>query len=127
MATKDGRKTGGRAKGTSNKATEEARDILARMNFKPLEAMVHWARGDWQALGLAGPTKTISIGEGQTLEVDRIDEVLRQKSTKEILPYVYPQLKAVDLSGEGMKDALALSFTALMAQAADDAKDPSAS
>ena len=114
MATKDGKKTGGRQKGTPNKATLDARDTIARLGFNPVEAMVHWATGNWQALGYDKGTKTIYSAEGMPIEVDRIDEQLRQKSTKDLLPYVCPQLKAVELSAGDGENPFA-SFAQLVA------------
>lgn len=90
----------GRKKGTLNKRSQEVADILANLDYCPVTALVHFAKGDWEALGLPGPTKTISIGEGQTIEVDRIDEQLRQKSAKDLMPYAFPQLKGIEFKGD---------------------------
>lgn len=97
---RDGSVSGGRPKGAPNKRTWEARKIIEDMGFDPITALVHFARGDWQALGLPSATKQIYTKEAGIIEVDRIDEQLRQKSVKDLVPYVYPQLKAIEHSGE---------------------------
>lgn len=114
--TGKGIRYGGRAKGTPNKRTWEAREVAERLGFCPIEALIHWARGDWKALGYDKGTKTVVLEDGGTLEVDRIDENLRQKSTKDVVGYLYPQLKSVELGGDA-GDAIAQSLTALIAGA----------
>lgn len=89
----------GRKKGGLNKRTEEARALAERLGFNPLELLAHFAMGNWEALGYPGPTKTIVTAEG-SFEVDRIDEALRQKSAKDAIPFIYPQLKSVEVAGD---------------------------
>lgn len=123
MATVDGKKTGGRQKGTPNKRTWEARAICERLNFDPLEQLVAWATGDWKKLGYTSPTKTIVDADGNQVQVDRIDEALRQKSTKEVVPYIYPQLKAIEHSGDaGALAAASLAQLAAVLVANKDAE-----
>jgi hypothetical protein len=95
----------GRKKGTPNKRTEEAQALAERLGVDPLAILLHFASGNWEALKLDGPTKTIYTAEGDAVEVDRIDESLRQKSAKDALPYIRPQLKSIELSGEAAEGA----------------------
>lgn len=112
---RDGTKSGGRPKGSLNKRTEEAQFIAARLKIDPFEIMLHFAAGNWKELGYDSPQKEISIGEGQTLFVDRIDEQLRQKAAKDALPYLRPQLKSVELTGDAAESA-AMNFAAMIAR-----------
>ena len=113
------KKSKGRPKGVRNKRTQEVAEIIANLDFCPVTALVHFAKGNWEALGYKTPQKEISIGDGKTLWVDRIDEQLRQKSAKELMPYVFPQLKGIEFKGEAGEN-LIQSFTQLMAQAAKE-------
>ena len=127
MATKDGEKTGGRQKGTTNKRTWEARKIIEDLGFDPVTALVHWARGDWEALGLDGKQKEIAIGDGKTLWVDRIDEQLMKSATKDLMPYLFPQLKAVEHSNPDGTLAVANLTQMLALASAQKGKDASGS
>ncbi len=115
----------GRRAGTKNKRTEEAQALCERLGVDPLEILLLMAKGDWKALGYEDKQKLIPIGDGQTLLVDRIDEQLRQKAAKDALPYVRPQLKSVELTGEAAQNAVA-SITQAMALAAMLQKDKNA-
>lgn len=88
----------GRTKGTPNKRTLEAREIAERMGFCAIESLIHWARGDWKALGYESGTVTRSAESGETFEVDRISPELRQKSVNDAAKYLYPTLKATEHS-----------------------------
>lgn len=95
----EGRPNGaGRKAGTPNKRTLEARAVVERLGFDPIEALVYWATGDWKKLGYDSGTIVRYTAEGAEYEEDRISPELRQKSTKDLMPYLYPQLKATELS-----------------------------
>ncbi len=74
MATKDGRKSGGRKKGTPNKKTKEIIDKLEELNCDPIEGMASIAR----------IAKTMG------------DFSLAGSMYKELAQYVYPKRKAVE-------------------------------
>src|SRR5438128_8957355 len=73
MAT--GHKTGGRTAGTPNRKTRDAAELLRSLGCDPIEGMVR-----------------IAQDERHTPE-------LRGKMFSELARYVYPQRKAVELSG----------------------------
>jgi hypothetical protein len=72
--------------------------------------------GNWKALGYDKPTKTIYSAEGMPIEVDRIDEALRQKSAKDAAPFLLPQLKSMELTGDAGA-AAAMALTQMLASA----------
>lgn len=120
----------GRKKGTPNKRTWEARAIAERLGFCPVEQLVAWAQGDWKKLGYPGPTKIVVTKDGDRVEVDRIDEQLRQKSARDLVPYLLPQLKSIELGGDAA-EKIASTLTGLISAAAgegagDDAGDDDA-
>lgn len=112
-----GKRHGGRVKGTKNKRTWEARELAAKLGFDPLQQLILWAKGDWKKLGYKTATKTILSSDGFRVEVDRIDENLRQKSTRDLVPYLYPQLKSVEITGDAAA-AAAMTLTQLIAATA---------
>jgi len=111
---RDGTVSGGRPKGSVNKRTWEARKIIEDLGFDPLTALVYWAKGDWKSLGYDKATKTVVTSDGQAIEVDRIDEQLRQSSAAELIPYLFPKLKAIELTGSD-GEALFGSFAQMVA------------
>lgn len=118
MATKDGKKTGGRKAGKPNKRTEDTLATFARLKFSPVEELIRWARGDWEALGLKTETKLIGNGKGQTIEIERINEELRKSAARDLLPFFAPMLKSVEFKGDTANN-LAQSFAQLMAGTAE--------
>jgi len=116
----------GRPKGTLNKKTWEARAIAERLGFCPVETLVAWAQGDWQKLGYDSRTKTVVTKDGERVEVDRIDEQLRQKSAKDLVPFLLPQLKAIEVSGEGgdVLNTFAQMVAALVKESDADTSQP---
>lgn len=104
----------GRKKGVPNKRTWEARALADRLGVDPLELALLFAKGDWKALGYDGPTKTVVTADGQRVQVDRIDEQLRSQNAQRAIPYLYPQLKSLELTGDAAKNS-ALSFASMVA------------
>lgn len=100
MPTKDGRKSGGRKKGTPNKATQDVQAICERLKCNPIEIKCHFANGDWNALGYDGPTQTRVTAQGIKVEEDVIPPELRFAAAKELSNYLYPKRKAVEHSGK---------------------------
>jgi len=130
MATKDGRKTGGRKKGTPNKLTQRAAQRLEELGCDPLELSVRVAMGK----DLDGPHPSVGEfrrlvhdlqnaldgkGEDPHLFPDRlqalIDENLlsgyvpmeiRSRHIIELIQYKFPKLKAVEMTGPGGTDLI---------------------
>lgn len=71
-----GQKTGGRVAGTPNKRTVELMERLAALDCDPLEGLARIA---------ADPTT---------------DPALRARVYTDLLPYVYPRRRAVDITAE---------------------------
>lgn len=88
----------GRKKGTPNKKTQELRDLAEQLGVNPFQILLHFAAGDWQALGYPDATVTKVTQNGVFTE-DRISPELRSSSAREACKYLYPQLKAVEHSG----------------------------
>lgn len=98
MGAKGAPKTGGRVKGKPNVKTLEARDIMERLGFDPLEFLFYTAMGDWKALGYDKRTETKVLKDGGTIEVDIIEFSSRLTAAKEAVRYIYPQTKAIEMS-----------------------------
>lgn len=73
-----GRKTGGRQKGTPNKKTQDITMRLERLGFDPVKNMIEIGRQ--------------AMAEG--------DLKLAMDANKELLQYIAPKRKAVEVTGE---------------------------
>jgi len=101
MAFKKGQKKtegSGRAKGTPNQKTIDARALMERLGFDPLEFLFRTAMNDWKSLGYEKRTETKVLKDGGTIEVDVIEFTSRLTAAKEAAKYVYPQTKALEIS-----------------------------
>jgi len=76
--TKDGIKTGGRVKGTLNKANEQVKERLNELNCDPVEGMVKIAN----------------------LSMKSKDYELAARMYKELAQYVAPKLRSVEVKGD---------------------------
>jgi hypothetical protein len=72
-----GRKTGGRTKGTPNKATAQKAAAIAASGLSPLDFMLQLMRDETQPIGI------------------------RADAAKNAAPYVHPRLAAVEHTGPG--------------------------
>lgn len=99
-------KTGGRTKGTPNKATLRTNDIAERLDVDPFEVLLRFAANDHDGLGY-DKTRTVVTKNGE-FEVDTISPELRQKAAKDACEYLYPKRRSVDSSGK--EDNLAETF-----------------
>lgn len=87
----------GRKKGSRNKRTLEAQRIADEMGVDPLKILLAFANNDWKYLGYDGPTTERVADGGMLIECERIPPTLRQKSAKDAIPFIRPQLKSVDI------------------------------
>lgn len=79
----------GRPKGSLNKRTERAIELIEKSKMDPLEfdlAILNW---DMKAIGL-------SEEEGKEIDI-RTQIEMRQRSSDSIKPFVYPKLKATEI------------------------------
>ncbi len=91
-----GKRTGGRLKGTPNKASLKAEEIAASVGCDPLKILCQFASGDWKGLGYSGSTETRYTAQGQTYEVDTISKEQRLRGAQEAAQYILPKRKAID-------------------------------
>jgi len=89
MADKNGKKTGGRKKGVPNKRTAEIRQILENLDFCPVRSLVLI-----QEMALKN-FKVASEEQAPTYLG------IAAKASADLLPYLYPRRKAIDLTSEG--------------------------
>ena len=78
MATKDGMKTGGRVKGTLNKANQDVQKKLRKLNCDPIEGMVKIAN----------------------MSMESNDYELAARMYKELAQYVAPKLRSMEVKGD---------------------------
>lgn len=91
-------KTGGRKKGSINKKSRELKEIAEDLGVDPFEVLLHFAKGDYKALGYA-ETVTKYVQGGESYEEPTISPELRQKSAKDACEYLHPKLKSIELKG----------------------------
>lgn len=92
-------KTGGRKKGSPNKPTRELKEIAADLGVDPFEVLLHFAKGDFAALGY-DECVTKYTKAGDSYEEPTIGPELRQKAAKDACEYLYPKLKSIELKGD---------------------------
>lgn len=88
----------GRKKGVVNKKTMDARALAEKLGVDPLEILFHFASRNWQALGYDSEN-CVKITKEGTVLTERITPEMRLQAAKEAVRYIYPQTKAVELSG----------------------------
>jgi hypothetical protein len=103
MTDINGKKTGGRSKGTPNKKTFDAQALAERMGIDPLELLLNFAMGDWKALGYDSSIQTKLVGETAISE-DTIPVSIRAQAAKEAAQYLYPKRKAIEHTGKDGTD-----------------------
>ncbi len=99
-AHKGHKKSGGRVKGTPNKKTQTLMEKVAELGVDPFEILLHYASGNWKALGHPKPTQTRYTMTGEPYEIPIITEDMRIQSAKEAAQYIHPKRKAVEVTGE---------------------------
>jgi len=91
---------GGRPKGSKNKNSIKSQEIAESMGVDPLEVLLMFVAGDWKGLGYDSPTHEMILNGGIVVEVERIPLSMRQKAAKDVMPYIKPALKSVDMQIE---------------------------
>lgn len=79
---------GGRQKGTPNKSTLSLIERCQKLNCDPFDVLVNITKGDWAALGY---------------KTDVISFESRLTAAKELMQYLYPKRKAIELTRETEK------------------------
>lgn len=87
----------GRPPGSANKRTSDLLDIAERLECNPFEVLIHFAKGDFEALGYDQHQMKTTKDGGTVLELT-ISPELRQKSAKDACEYLFPKRKAVEHS-----------------------------
>ena len=96
---------GGRQKGTPNKATQTARDLVDRLGCDPLEILFHFANNNWAALGYAAPTEERATKDG-IVDVPIITTEMRLRAAMAAADYVHPRRKPMEAPSAGEGNSL---------------------
>lgn len=89
----------GRPKGSPNKKTKNLFEIAERLECNPFEVLLHFTKGDYQALGYPEFQQKI-VGKGENAEMVEeltISPELRQKSAKDACEYLFPKRRSVEV------------------------------
>lgn len=105
-----GKRTGGRAKGTPNKRTQDLLQKTEELGVDPFEILLHFAAGNWEELGYDSPTRQIVAQGGEVIDIDTIPPELRQKAAHDACPYLFPKRKAVDMSFGEDQGSITVTF-----------------
>lgn len=100
MGRNGGPKTGGRQKGTPNKESTTAASIAARLGVDPMEILLYFAIGDYKALGYENELYHKETASGEVKMGYVITPETRMNAAKEAAKYIYPQLKALEHTGD---------------------------
>jgi hypothetical protein len=100
MPSSDGKKSGGRAKGTPNKSALPLMEKAKELGCDPFEILCLFALGDWKALGYKEGHTFTPTQKGEVIERPLITPELRSKAASEAAQYLYPKRKAIEHSGE---------------------------
>lgn len=95
-APKGHKKWGGRKKGDPNKKTEVLQDKAKELGIDPFEILLHFANGDWEALGYKESFEYKYTPSGARYMVDVIPAELRCKAAADACQYLHPKRKAID-------------------------------
>lgn len=99
MAFKKGHsKAGGRSKGTPNKKVQPLLDRAEALGVDPFEILLHFAKGDWAALGYAAASTVSYTSAGIEFDEPVIKPELRMHAAKEACQYLYPKRKSIEMT-----------------------------
>jgi len=111
MATLDGKKTGGRKKGSLNLHTKfgpKAMDTAERLGVDPFEILLRFSANDWEGLGYVSSTRHVLSQSGKPIEVDTIQPFERIAAAKAACEYLFPKRKSLEFEGEAADSLTAL-------------------
>lgn len=89
-----------RTKGAKGKTTMKARELADSLGVDPLEILLHFASGNWQALGYDSPEVKRVSAQGNEYYEDVITADLRLSAAKDAVKYIYPAQKAIEFTNE---------------------------
>lgn len=93
-----GHKTGGRAKGTPNKKTQDLQAMAEKLGCNPFEILLRFAMRDWKGLKFETETKLKIALNGMPVEVPHITPEMQLDAAEKASQFLYPKRKAIDLS-----------------------------
>jgi hypothetical protein len=99
MASNSGDKTGGRKKDTPNKKSKDLIDLAEQMSVSPFEIMLHFASGNFKALGMK-EYQIKSSGMGKTYEELSILPEMRLNAAYKAAQFLHPKRKAIEIRQE---------------------------
>lgn len=88
-------KTGGRVKGSRNRASMHLMQLAHHNKCNPFQILLLFANGDWKSLGYSSPV--IDNGKYQQ---DVITAEMRLKAALEACKYLHPQKKSIAIEEE---------------------------
>lgn len=89
------KKYGGRAKGTPNKSTSHIQERCEALGLEPIDAIILFAKGDYEALKLPQYYEKQGFGGTTTMEPSiTVDH--RIDCLKTLIQYLYPKRKAIE-------------------------------
>lgn len=91
-------KTGGRQKGTPNKDVLGLEERAKTLGVDVFEILVYFVSGNWKALGYENEVFVIETAAGAHKLGYTITPEMRLKASTELMKYIYPTKKAVELS-----------------------------
>lgn len=129
MATADGKKTGGRRAGVENKFNGELRfklrETLQSENFDPIAELIRVNREAWKEYDRYSDIYDKICDKRAHMQMIPLTTndaptylKIAADAAKDILPYLLPKLKHVEMTGENGKDLFS-SFTDLMKNLAE--------
>lgn len=106
-------KTGGRQKGTPNKDVLGLEERAKALGVDVFEVLVHFVSGNYKALGYDNEIFVIETAKGEHKLGYVITPDMRLKASTELMKYIYPQKKAMELSNsaEGAFEVRILDYT----------------
>lgn len=108
----------GRKKGIPNKPKRIMEERAQALGCDPFEILLLFAKGDWEALGYDSKERVASITDNGVIMEYTISPQLRQKSAKDAADFIYPKLRAIEVSDSEGKDVFK-TFAELVAGIAE--------
>lgn len=90
----------GRPKGSQNKITRTAKELADQMGVSPLEILLLFAKGDWEALGYEAEVYHSESAEGETKMGYVIKPEMRLNAASQACKYIYPTAKELTVSAD---------------------------